>query len=234
MKEEETSHAFHRWFSHQIGSIEFLTFYILRDGLYNRLAMYNGVGIQQAVAMVLSAHSILTITTKFGLTACMWWALDLRWDLPQVCRELCEDQQLPGKKRRVSTREISLQYRPVPSINLVPTSSNATDRIEMALSCCFLFLGFEKVTAEIADGPVNERRQSFTVRFIIVNQIDEKMWRTCLSSKSHFPSCHFSSCFSHTGWQHHIKNVSQPSILYSSKTVSGIHSICLPIFPSRV
>lgn len=48
MKEEETSHAFHRWFSHQIGSIEFLTFYILRDGLYNRLAMYNGVGIQQA------------------------------------------------------------------------------------------------------------------------------------------------------------------------------------------
>jgi hypothetical protein len=55
--------------------------------------------------MVLSAHSILTIATKFGLTACcMWWALDLRWDLPQVCRELCEDQQLPGKKRRVSTR----------------------------------------------------------------------------------------------------------------------------------
>jgi hypothetical protein len=70
MKEEEMSHAFHRWFSHQIGSIEFLTFYILRDGLYNRLAMYNGVGIQQAVAMVLSAHSILTIATKFGLTAC--------------------------------------------------------------------------------------------------------------------------------------------------------------------
>lgn len=71
MKEEETSQAFHRWFSHQIGSIEFLTFYILRDGLYNRLAMYNGVGIQQAVAMVLSAHSILTIATKFGLTACI-------------------------------------------------------------------------------------------------------------------------------------------------------------------
>lgn len=150
------------------------------------------------VAMVLSAHSILTIATKFGLTYVLHvMGIGLAVGPPTGLSGALWRPATSREETKSFYEKFHYNSDPaVPSINLVvPTSSNATDRIKMALSCCFLFLGFEKVTAEIADGPVNERRQSFTVRFIIVNQIDEKMWRTCLSSKSHFPSCHFSSCF---------------------------------------